>query len=80
MPSGAAAYVGQRLSFAIHQMGGSILLPGWQTSRGSQMEYEEARRQGLVIWDVQRETEGSAEVNRLLMQAARLAGGEQACN
>jgi len=57
-----------------------VLLPGWQTSRGSQMEYDEARRQGLVIWDVQRETEGSAEVNRLLMQAARLAGGEQACN
>jgi hypothetical protein len=45
-----------------------VLLPGWQTSRGARMEYEEARKQGLVIWDLQRETEGSVEVNRLVAQ------------
>jgi hypothetical protein len=43
-------------------------LPGWQTSRGARMEYEEARKEGLVIWDLQRETEGSAEANRLLLE------------
>ena len=45
-----------------------VLLPGWQTSRGARMECEEAVKQGLVIWDIQRETEGSAEVNRLLLE------------
>jgi hypothetical protein len=27
-----------------------------------------ALKQGLVIWDIERETEGSAEVNRLLLE------------
>ena len=30
--------------------------------------WKEAVKQGLVIWDIQRETEGSAEVNRLLLE------------
>ena len=45
-----------------------VLLPGWQTSRGARMEYEEALKEGLVIWDLQRESKGSAEVNRLLLE------------
>ncbi len=45
-----------------------VLLPGWQTSRGARMEHEEAQRQGLVIWDIAREIEGSVEVNRLLLE------------
>jgi uncharacterized ferredoxin-like protein len=47
-----------------------VLLPGWQTSRGARMECEEALKEGLVIWDLQRETEGSVEVNRVLLERA----------
>ena len=56
-----------------------VLLPGWQMSRGARMEYEEARREGLVMWDLERETEHSVEVNRLLLQRLHRAGGDQAC-
>jgi hypothetical protein len=34
------------------------------------MEYEEARREGLVIWDLERETEESVEMNRVLLERA----------
>ncbi len=51
-----------------------VLLPGWRTSRGASLEYEEARKEGLVIWDLQRETEGSVEVNRVLLQRAMSCG------
>jgi len=47
-----------------------VLLPGWQTSRGARREYEEARRHGLVVWDVARQIEGSVEVNRVLLERA----------
>jgi hypothetical protein len=57
-----------------------LLLPGWQTSRGARMEYEEALKEGLVIWDLERETKHSVEVNRLLLQRLHLAGGDQACS
>ncbi len=42
-----------------------VLLPGWQTSRGARMEYEEALKEGLVIFDLQRE---SVEVSDVLMR------------
>jgi hypothetical protein len=45
-----------------------VLLPGWQTSRGACMEYEVARREGLVVWDVAGETEGSQEMNEAVLQ------------
>ena len=45
-----------------------VLLPGWQMSRGARMEYEEALKQGLVIWDLQRETEWSVVVKRLVLE------------
>ena len=56
-----------------------VLLPGWQNSRGARMEYDEAMKEGLVIWDLERETEHSVEVNRLLLQRFLLNGGDQAC-
>ena len=47
-----------------------VMLPGWQSSRGARREYEEARRQGLIVWDVARQTECSVEVNRVLLERA----------
>jgi hypothetical protein len=47
-----------------------VLLPGWRASRGAQLEYEEACCHGLIIWDLSREIDGSAEVNRLLLEGA----------
>jgi hypothetical protein len=45
-----------------------VLLPGWQMSRGARREHEEAMKEGLVIWDLQRETGGSVEANRLSLE------------
>ncbi len=45
-----------------------VLLPGWRTSRGARMEYDEAVRLGLVIWDIDREIERGAEVDHAVLQ------------
>jgi hypothetical protein len=47
-----------------------VLLPGWQASPGARMEYEEAMREGLVIWDVARDSDGGGEMNRVVLERA----------
>jgi hypothetical protein len=47
-----------------------VLLPGWQSSRGARLEYEEALKEGLVIFDLQRDTGAGVEINEMLLERA----------